>query len=155
MISSTPIALLSNGDLVLGSSTLQHLMPAPVLTPPSAFPLGNQIVTLAPNNIIVSRSMLKPNDPALTIDGAPVLIGPSVVHIGSSVASFNAPTLDNPARIATASVITTYQICGMKMCRRKMCRIRLLYGGEWGLDTGEGVRGWECGIRDGMDEGNR
>ena len=113
-VSGTPIALGSNGDLILGSSTVQNVLPAPSAAAESTFPIGNQVVTLSSNNLVGAGTTLKPNAPAITIDGTSVLLGPSALQIGSSTVPLNeaatissAPVANIGGQTYTASQVTS------------------------------------------------
>ena len=113
-ISGTPIALGSNGDLILGSSTVQNVLPAPSAAAESTFSVGNQVVTLSSNNLVGAGTTLKPNAPAITINGTPVSLGPSALQIGSSTVPLNEAATITSAPIAniggqtyTASQVTS------------------------------------------------
>lgn len=105
LISGTPIALQSNGDLIIGPSTIQNIFPIPSPAPPvSTFSVGTEVLTLSSNNVIAGGRTIARNDPALTVAGTPVSLGPSALHIGASAMPLPAPgPSPSPALLVTAA----------------------------------------------------
>ena len=102
-ISGTPVALHSNGDFVLGTSTIPNLLPVQSPTPTSVFTIGSQPFTLSSNNLIGAGTTLRANDPITTIHGTIVSLGSSALRIGSS---FLVPVTPAPVITAAAQAFT-------------------------------------------------
>ena len=102
-VSGTPIALKSNGDLVLGSTTLQHFIPTSLPPSGSTIKVGSQTLTLSSNIIVGAGQTLKPNDPAISFDGTVVSLGRSEVRIGSSTIALSPEPSSLPAIVVNAA----------------------------------------------------
>ena len=108
VVSGTLIALHSNGDLVLGTSTVQHFLPGLLPTPSSVFTIGTQPFTLISNNFVAGSQTIKANDPGVNIDGTIVSLGQSKLQIGTSTIDMTsaysspvAPVITAAGRLAT------------------------------------------------------
>lgn len=82
-LSGTPIVLQSNGDLLLGTSTVHNLLLSLGSASTTVFTVGSQAITLSSNNLIAGGTTLKLNDPAVTVDGTTVSLGYSALQIGA------------------------------------------------------------------------
>ena len=102
-VSGTPVALKTNGDLVLGSTTLQHFIPTSLPPSDSTFKVGSQTLTLSSNIIVGAGQTLKPNDPAISFDGTIVSLGQSEVRIGSSTIALSPEPSSLPAIVVNAA----------------------------------------------------
>ena len=102
-LSGTPIALKSNGDLVLGSTTFQHVISISLPTPEPIIRVGSQTLTLTSNQIVGAGQTLKPNDPAISIDGTIVSLGQSELRIGSSTIALTPEASSLPALVINAA----------------------------------------------------
>ncbi|KAI9743190.1 MAG: hypothetical protein M1835_002935 [Candelina submexicana] len=95
-ISGAPVALQSNGDLLIGSSTLPSFLRVPNPTigpsnPPPVINAGGQPATVIQNGVVIVGTTLSPNAPAITVAGKPVSLGAQGLVVGSSTVSL--PTL--------------------------------------------------------------
>lgn len=90
-VSSTPIALHTNGDLILGTSTLHNILPTAPPASPSYFTVGSQTITLSSSQILAVGTTHAPGDPAFVIDNTIISLGSSALHIGSSAIPISAP----------------------------------------------------------------
>ena len=93
-IVGTPVALQSNGDLVLGSSTIpgfatslgsgytQPVIKANIIT------IASQGITILPSGVAISGITLTNGGPATTIAGTPISIGSDGLVMGSSTIPF-------------------------------------------------------------------
>lgn len=86
-----PSAVLqTNGNLVLGSSTIyKFLPPSPSV---SYFTVGSETLTLLQGQLLASGTILAPGDPGVNIDGTLVSFGSSVLQIGAATIPVFAPT---------------------------------------------------------------
>ena len=84
VVSGTPIVLQSNGELIIGGSTVQNILPTASAPSLPTYSVGNRVLTLSSGQLIVAGTTLQPSGPGITIDGTPVSIGPSVLQIGTS-----------------------------------------------------------------------
>ena len=101
LLSNTPAALLSNGDLILGTSTIPHLLSTPA--PPNSFvTVGNQIITLHSDAYVYAGSTLHITDPALTISGTVISLDSSALQIGTSTIPL--PTPPAPMLSSTTTI---------------------------------------------------
>ena len=82
-LSGTPIALQSNGDLVIGTSTVQNLLSSLPTASTTVFTVGSQAVTISSSSLIAGSITLRPNDPSVTVDGTVVSLGQSALQIGT------------------------------------------------------------------------
>ncbi|KAI9706019.1 MAG: hypothetical protein M1836_005425 [Candelina mexicana] len=95
-ISGAPMALQSNDDLLIGSSTLPSFLPVPnpiigQSNPPPVINAGGQPATVLQNGVVIAGTTLSPNAPAITVAGKPVSLGAQGLVVGSSTVSL--PTL--------------------------------------------------------------
>ena len=102
-VSGTPIALKSNGDLVLGSTTVQHVVSISLPTPEPIIKVGSQTLTFASKMIVGAGQTLKPNDPAISIDGTIVSLGQSELRIGSSTIALTPEASSLPTVVINAA----------------------------------------------------
>lgn len=91
-VSSTPIALHTNGDLILGTSTLHNILPTAPPASPSYFAVGSQTITLSSSHILAAGTTHAPGDPAFLIDNTILSLGSSALQIGSSTIPISAPS---------------------------------------------------------------
>lgn len=108
LVSGTLVALHSNGDLVLGTSTIQHLLSDPRPTPESVFTVGTQPFTLISNNLVAAGQTIKADGPGVDFDGTIVSLGQSELQIGTSTINLisNYPTLISPVITAAGRLAT-------------------------------------------------
>lgn len=104
-VSSTHIALHTDGDLILGTSTIHNILPT---TPPASlsyYTVGSQTITLSSSHIIAAGTTHAPGDPAFVIDNTVISLGSSALHIGSSNIPITTPisTPPPPAFTTTAA----------------------------------------------------
>ncbi|KAK3167258.1 hypothetical protein OEA41_010384 [Lepraria neglecta] len=82
LISSTPVALDANGGLMLGSSTIQDLLPPPSISAPVT--AGGNPVTILPNDVAIDSTILTPGALPITVSGTPISLNPSNLVMGTS-----------------------------------------------------------------------
>ena len=96
--SGTPVALRSNGDLILGTSTLPGFIPSASAAPSNVITAAGQIFTILSNGVAVDGQTLSVGQ-GTTVSGTPVSLGLDGLVIAGS-------RIDLPAT-PTAPVITT------------------------------------------------
>ena len=97
MASGTPVALRSNGDLILGTSTLSGFIPSASAAPGEVITTAGQIFTILSNGAAIDGQTLSTGQ-AITISGTPISLGLDGLVIASS-------TINLPA-IPAAQVLT-------------------------------------------------
>ena len=102
-VSGTPIALHSNGNLVLGTSTVPGFLSSLVPTSATVFTVGSQTLTLSSNSLIAAGTTLRPNDPDISIDGTIVSLGDSELQIGTNTIPLSHDTSILPITVITAA----------------------------------------------------
>ena len=84
IVANTPIALHTNGDLILGTSTIHNVFPTALPTSVFHFPVGSQTITLSSSQVIVDGTTHAPGDAIFTIDNTAISLGSSALIVGSS-----------------------------------------------------------------------
>lgn len=102
-VSGTPIALHSNGNLVLGTSTIQNVLSSLATTSATVFTVGSQPITLSSNSLIAADITLGVDNPGVTIDGTMVSLGDSALQINAA----DQPVTILPNGVAIAGVTLT------------------------------------------------
>lgn len=102
-VSSTPVALHTNGNLILGTSTIHNILPTPPPASLSYFTVGSQTITLSSSHILAAGATHAPGDPAFVIDNTIISLGSSALHIGSSNIPITIPTLNPPPPAITTT----------------------------------------------------
>ncbi|KAI9719263.1 MAG: hypothetical protein M1812_003593 [Candelaria pacifica] len=95
--SGAPVALQSNGDLLIGSSTIPSFIPVPnptlgLANPAPVINIGGQSATVLSNGVAIAGNTLTPNAPAVTVAGMPVSLGAQGLVIGSSTITLPTPS---------------------------------------------------------------
>lgn len=88
--SGTPVALHSNGDLVLGVSTHSAFYPSIAQNPPPVLTVGTHVLTIASDNIMAGGSTLGAASHGVTVDGTVISLGKSEIQLGTSVIPLSA-----------------------------------------------------------------
>ncbi len=83
VFSVTSIALHTNGDLMLGTSTVHNIFASPASEFNAVFTVGSELVTLASNSLVDGAITLRLDDPSVTIGGTVVSLGRSALLIGT------------------------------------------------------------------------
>ncbi|KAK3170204.1 hypothetical protein OEA41_009590 [Lepraria neglecta] len=108
-ISNTPVAFHSNGDLVIGTSTIPNIVNSFSPTPPpslTVFAAAGQSATVLTNGIAIAGTTLTPNAPAFTMSGTRISYGTEGLVVGSSTVVL--PTYPPMATITLGSQVFTY-----------------------------------------------
>ena len=108
-ISNTPVAFHSNGDLVIGTSTIPNIVNSYSPTPPpspTVFAAAGQSATVLTNGIAIAGTTLTANAPAFTISGTRISYGTEGLVVGSSTVVL--PTYPPMATITLGSQVFTY-----------------------------------------------
>ena len=86
LVSSTWVALHSDGDLVIGTSTLQNFL--------TSLPNSAQILaTVLSNGVVVAGSVMTTNAEAVTVAGTPSSLGTNSLVEGASTITISTPAL--------------------------------------------------------------
>ncbi|KAF6233109.1 hypothetical protein HO173_008653 [Letharia columbiana] len=102
-VSSTHIALHTNGDLILGTSTIHNILPHAPPVPLSYSTVGSQTITLSSSRYLAAGTTHAPGDPGFAADSTIVSLGSSALHIGSGTIPISPPNPALPAIITTAA----------------------------------------------------
>ena len=97
MASGTPVALSSNGDLILGTSTLPGFIPSASAAPGKVITTAGQILTMLSNGAAIDGQTLSIGQ-GITVSGTPISLGLDGLVIASSTI--------NPPAIPAAQVLT-------------------------------------------------
>jgi len=113
IISNTPVALHSNGDLILGTSTVNNIInnilpSSPPLRPPVVFTAAGRPATLLPNGVAVAGTTLTRNAPAITVSGTCISHGTDGLVIGTSTVALPSQAPETVATITLAGQVFTY-----------------------------------------------
>ena len=103
-IANTPVALKSDGNLVIGTSTIQNLLPQSP-SPGSIFSIAGLPVTALSNGVAIAQSTLIPGAQAITVAGTRVSLGFYGLIVGTSTIPL--PTQPPPAMITAAGQTVT------------------------------------------------
>ncbi len=99
MASGTPVALRSNGDLILGTSTLPGFIPSASAAPGKVITTAGQTLTILPNGAAIDGQTLSTGQ-AITVSGTPISLGLDGLVIASS--TINLPDI-LAAQVLTAA----------------------------------------------------
>lgn len=101
IVSATAVALHSNGDLILGSSTVSDLFPAVAPLPTWYFIVSGAKLTLSSNCIIVSGTTPAPGAPAIEINSTPVSMALKALVVGTSTITLSTPSSESIVAVTT------------------------------------------------------
>ena len=103
-VSSTPIALHSNGDLIIGLSTIHTFFPSPTAPPtevqPLTFTAAGQTGTILSNGAVFAGTTFTVGAKPTTVAGTPISLASNGLRIGSSVIPFPTPVTAGSIAIA-------------------------------------------------------
>lgn len=98
-VANTPVALHANGDLVLGTSTIQGVLPS-LTNLPMVFTAAGEAATVLSNGIAIAGTILAPNAPAITVAGMSFSVGTNGLVVGTSTIPIPTPA---PLAVYTAA----------------------------------------------------
>ena len=90
-VSSTPIALHLDGNLVLGTSTVPNFLSNLGPIPATVVTAADQSFTIYANRVAIAGTTLTANSAAITLAGTPISLGAHILVVGTSTISLPSP----------------------------------------------------------------
>lgn len=103
VLSGTSIAFHTNGNLVLGTSTVQNLYSSLASESNAVFTVGDEAITLFSNRLVAGAITLRPEDPSVTIDGTLLSLGLFGLRIGTKTIPLDFKTSPVPTAAITVA----------------------------------------------------